>query len=58
MKTQKWNVGEIIKFGITQLKITSVITDHKYIAFIYILESLDGKIQYEYIPTKFLYITK
>lgn len=55
MKTQKWNVGQVIKFGIISLKITSVITDHKYIAFIYILESLDGKTQYEYIPNKFLY---
>lgn len=58
MKTQKWNVGYIITFGLTSLRIKSIITDHKYLPFIYTLESLDGKIQYEYIPNKGLYIIK
>ncbi len=58
MTTSKFQIGQIIKFGLLSLRVISVLTDNKHIAFIYTLESIDGKINYEYIPKKYLHVIK
>jgi hypothetical protein len=57
MKASKLKVGMMIRLGNKDLIVTSVI-EHQYLAFIYMLETLDGKTKYEYIPTRGIYIIK
>lgn len=57
MNRQKLKVGMIIKLGKKELIVTSVI-EHQYLSFIYMLETLDRKTKYEYIPYKGMYIIK
>lgn len=47
---QNWNIGQVVKVGFMTLRITGIRAIKDYMPDIYDLESLDGKITYEFIP--------
>lgn len=57
MNRPNLKIGAVIILGNKELVVTSII-EHPYLAFIYMLESHDGKTKYEYIPQRGIYVIK
>jgi len=54
-RKQNWSIGNVVKIGFMQLRVTGMRAVKDYLPDIYSLESLDGTKHYEFIPHNGLY---